>query len=641
MMAGCSKFSNTAAVSILELLRDNVIFRVPRFQRNYSWDREKVTVLWNDIMENFIEYKNNPENIKNAQYLLGPIVLVQEEDKRSEFTIIDGQQRLATITIIFCAIRDIIRGYTKLRKTEVDSFGKIREMIEKTNMGKPIGQKLILNSTDEEFFEQIQNDINDENESKLVQIKDEKTDKVKSREYLKDNYQYLYKKIIHASFKNFEFESESSDKNIKNDMKLEQLDEKNDIKLEQLNEKNIRELIHFTSYIQEYNYVVKILVLDDDTAFQIFETLNDRGQSLSKSNLIKNYILKQIGKNDDLQRKLSKKWDDIFDMIIKQGQGDDDFIMESLRSRGYDGDCDGCYNLSMKNLYKIIKRKKIKTEQQCLKYIRELKSDADFLSKLNDPEQENDFTMGIKDDIRAMKVLNAKYIRAPILAAYREWENEENDYKKLIPLLVKFFFKYRIIRHMHPGNVECIMKEIVKKIRKKESFNDIEKLIKKYDDHKDFIHQFKRFASHPSSNASKYILRCISTYLGTKDTDVIPIKGLTLEHILPRNHEETWPKENFFVDGIGKDERMEDYVNHLGNLTLLKGRINSTIKNAKFETKKKEAYKESLLNINRKTVNNENEWTKKIIVEREKKFIEFANKIWNHDFTEKFIEDDE
>ena len=107
-MAVEHKFSNTSAVSIEDLLRSNTRFTVPKFQRNYSWDVEKAENLWSDMMENFNIFKKNYESIREIQYLLGPVVLVKDGDKDDEYLVIDGQQRLSTLTMLFCVARDIL-----------------------------------------------------------------------------------------------------------------------------------------------------------------------------------------------------------------------------------------------------------------------------------------------------------------------------------------------------------------------------------------------------------------------------------------------------------------------------------------------------------------------------------------------------
>ena len=605
-MAIDHKFSNTGAVSILELFQTNIRFIVPKFQRNYSWKLNRVNALWSDILENFVLYKDNPNNSFESQYLLGPVVLVRG-DKQSEYLVIDGQQRLSTITMLFCAARDIILELFKSHNDNVllKGIDKIHNLIENTHMEKHTSWKLVLNDTDKELFEELQT-YEDNEILQIDRIKKLKTT-IPSEEKIKENYIFLYEKLIESLSTNFD-----------DNIKFEDIPE---VELKELQIKNIGTLNYFLDYIQQYNYVIKIMVADDNTAFQIFETLNERGQSLSKSNLIKNYMLNQISK--DKQHDLSDKWNHVFDNIIGGGQRDDDFIMESLRSR-YPKNTE--LKISTKNLYKIIK-KQIKDEQTCKQYIKDIREDADFLSKLNDPKTyDENKTL---DDIHALKILNAKFIRIPILAAYRKWGMNQ-DYKMIVPFLVKFFFKFRTIRKSHPGDVEQVILDTTQMILDGKSASEIIDKIKESDDHDDFNYRFKRFMEKSKNDVAKYILQQITLYLGDDDADVKPIDHLTLEHILPQKYESHWNDAQFFEDGH-IDHPMEDYVLRLGNMTLLRNENNVNAANKSFDEKMTN-YKKSRLHINQETVVNQNKWTAKVVKEREAKFADYADKIWNLDY---------
>ena len=73
---------------------------VPRFQRVYSWSKEQVKELWEDIVGNI---KINGECINHEEYFIGALVLVGD-DKSNIMQIVDGQQRLTTITILLSVL---------------------------------------------------------------------------------------------------------------------------------------------------------------------------------------------------------------------------------------------------------------------------------------------------------------------------------------------------------------------------------------------------------------------------------------------------------------------------------------------------------------------------------------------------------
>ena len=223
-----------------------------------------------------------------------------------------------------------------------------------------------------------------------------------------------------------------------------------------------------------------------------------------------------------------------------------------------------------------------------------------------------------------------------MLAAYRRWGTDES-YKTVVEALVKFFFKFRVVRRQHPGEVERVMLKIAEMIEKRANLNDILNEIKNHDDHEHFLAEFgTEFVKRLSKSVAKYVLQQITIHLQTPYDDVKPIDGLTLEHILPQDNKE-WEEDKFFKDYPGPEYDKNEFVVRLGNLTLLKSAINSKMKNRTFFEKKNATnkdgvqvgYNSSKLAINKETVCNKDEWTANTIIEREKLFKEYADKIWH------------
>ena len=502
---------------------------------------------------------------------------------------------------------------------------KINRLIVNEFMDEPDAWKLELNDTDKALFTEIQKCEEGEG-SQLVRLK-KRQDKAKSNKFLVGNYEFLHEKLL--GFLNNDFGPASSytpntDTNENSD--------------DELRKRNIPMMIYFIDFVCEYNYVVMIMVNDDNTAFQIFETLNYRGKTLSKSNLIKNHILNRA-KTQGVQREQSDRWNRIFDEVVGNNQRDDDFIMESYNSRLDDSRSLRFMHaetppMSKNNLYEIIKGM-VRDEKTCKELIDELETDAEFLSMLNDPSQYTDEDS--KDDIHAIKALKAKFIRVPLLAAYRKWYGEKpKDYSELVRFLVKFFFKIRVVRQVHPGKIESIASDAVRMINKGESLKAVIAKLKEEDDHPDFIYNFKKkFMPDPQIHTAKYVLRQITIHLGTRYDDVKPIDNLTWEHILPQNHSQ-WDKDEFLA-GYDGDAKIEEFKGRLGNLTLLQKAVNVKSRNLPFPLKKNQkdpdgtqiGYLGSKLEINKQTVCNHDEWTANIIEQREKDFAEYASEIWN------------
>ena len=151
------KFSNTSAVSIVESLRPNIRFTVPKFQQNYSQDVDKAKSLRSDMMENFNIVEKDYENTREIQYLQRPIVLVKDADKDDEYLVIDGQQRLSARTMLFCVARDIFLENVKTdANTKPKEVEEIMAPIQNTRMRRRTRWKIQLNDTDKDPFEKIQ-----------------------------------------------------------------------------------------------------------------------------------------------------------------------------------------------------------------------------------------------------------------------------------------------------------------------------------------------------------------------------------------------------------------------------------------------------------------------------------------------------
>lgn len=615
-MGVTSKFADTGATNLWTLLNGNEQFLVPQFQRNYAWTKDTADTLWRDLIDGFQLVRNSRSESQEGQYLLGPIVLVH--DTKNKYWVIDGQQRLSTITMLFCVARDImLENISSTDNLRPEGYEKVMEMLENVNLaGKRTSWKLVLNDTDKDLFQEIQ-EYEAEAVSQVIRIKKPKQQKAKSQRLLRDNYVYLHEKMMDAIYTKFSDNSDivTTNKSIPMEDKRKQV------------KKSLGLLNQFLNHVMKNNYVVKIVVEDNDTAYQIFETLNYRGQTLSKSNLIKNHVLSQI-KNTDEQRSMSIMWNNVFDDIISQGEADDVFILESFRSRNPKK----AKKASPRNLYNIVK-KEIDTERKAKQYVKTLKADAEFLTTLYTPDRYQD--KNTKDNVNSIKLLKAKNIRAPILTAYREWYDEsKQDYNQLVKFLVKFFFNVRIIRETHAGKIEKKMLEIIKLIGEGASFQSVITELQEDYDHDDFIHNFNKFMTDPAPNVAKYVLQQITLSLGTRGSDVKPIDPLTLEHILPKNTSK-WDPSKFFEDYPESGLRMDDFVTHLGNLTLLKDEINKKLQNEVFAVKKGEykgtrtGYCASNLEINKQTVCNHNKWTAEIIEDRANLLATHAHEIWN------------
>lgn len=631
-------FAGTNAVSIKALLGDSDgKLVVPRFQRNYAWDiDDNIASMWNDLLINFQIYRrgrdeHNIQLKEEAQYLLGPIVLVEDKlGSSKKYLVVDGQQRLVTITILLCAIRDVLAELsTNAHKVKIANT--IDDMIKiKYNPDNP--WRLEANAINRDVLKFIQqtdpNDVNTTQDVCKGKTKyDCMSDKLKKRNTSDSNrkiyraYQYLYDCVRDVIYTNFSLPSPEFS------TKQNQLSE--------IDTHNIEELGEFLDHIIRNNYVVQIILPNESTAYLVFESFNSKNHALAKSDLIKNHILRIVGTdNSDLQSALGTHWDHVFDKLVKEDDHDR-FVTESLRSRlDLPGSIpiSGKYPVTDKHLYKIIKDgindKDLSRDDVCRSFVADLEVDAKFLNALSKP---NDYPYDeTKDEIRTLNLFQAKLVRFVALAAHRRWaeSKDEDSYTKVLQYTVKFFFKYRVVGKGHPAHLEAIMIKLARMINTEQTLDDIVSYIRKNDNHDDFQSRFKQLMKKPTRKLAKYVLYKFNHELRSDSDDVKAIDNLTLEHILPLNHEH-W-EENEFFEGDNNTEEFHDYVGRLGNLTLLHKKVNPGISDKNFADKKS-AYKQSKLPINEKTVCTKTSWTAATIAEREDHFMKLADKIWSLD----------
>lgn len=798
------KFHNTSPKSISEILKEIKTITIPHFQRNYSWHSNtppmQVPVLWNDLFEKFLDYLDT--NLKvEGEYLLGPMVFVQDGGNSDKLEIVDGQQRLATITMIFCIVRDLV---IELKEdvikqnpaTKPPGLDDIIGLIEnrtpdvQTNSDTHDSWKLKLNSTDHlqyrDIFQKYECEIDDKfcdpgyNYKKISKkiefIKDElkgssRDNYQESQLLLFEAYLYLYTKIDDALITNFENDisaqnfldklGRDSATEVDNELKItpgkyglpndffnhdlhgldvlinrtwtpenekiiqeehqtwndsrrnvdrkktfedwiknkiqrkkiiKQSSGKNystireheitkikNIKSRNIKITNLPRLLSFCkNEIGNCIFSVRVIVKNEEDAFQIFETLNERGQQLSKSNLIKNWVLKQLVDDEEGQKELSARWDKVVNSLSKKDP--DKFLKESLRSRGYKDpvskktlfDSYSIHNYHKKvkvtnnNLYKIIKYK-IDNEAEARNYVSTLESDVDICNQFDDPRNEYpDTPQHLSDQFRDprpvvldMSHLNAEYIRLPLLTAYRKWGRTSDEFIILVKFLVPFFFRYKTVSDKNTTKLESSMLSTCEQIENgTDPKTDVLKIIKfllQEDDEDEFSNDFIGRFEPPSEDIVKFVLQHITTYLGSKYDDVTPIEDLTLEHILPQKPRITgqhsvdlWNEHDFFTNYDEAQykilKRFTRWHKKLGNLTLLKKKINNKIKNDSFISKRDavegtpsipSGYNSSKLEINLKTVMIDeetqlprNEWTANSILKRGTYFADLATKIW-------------
>lgn len=225
--------------------RSDFVFRVPTYQRPYDWGPGQWSDLWNDITDSELD----------GVHFIGSLVAIKEGAAVKGFNyleIVDGQQRLTTLSILLCALRDSYKD-----KGHNDSADSIQRTLLESHTFKNKSRKLFLGRVDDNSYESL----------------------VKGKPQVKNNVTFAY-----------EFFKEKINCN----GNLNDIAEK------------------FTNGVS----LVLITAENAEDAFKLFETLNDRGLQLSAVDLIKNYILSSTAKkNSEELDAVIEIWDTIINHL--------------------------------------------------------------------------------------------------------------------------------------------------------------------------------------------------------------------------------------------------------------------------------------------------------------------------------------
>jgi len=244
----------------------NSKFKVPKYQRSYSWRRE-ANIFLEDILKAIKEDKS---------YFIGPMIFLRTPKIRDRYIIIDGQQRLITTAILLAIIRDVL----KMMGIEESSNDIHRDyLIEKRAYIQEGDLRIFPNRIDKQFFEEI------------VKFKENPDEKIKRLEKLLRSQKIDSWKKMLTCYQSF-YE------------KLRKI-------------KDVHQFLRIVEYLEKKIETVIMETGSDEDAYLIFETLNARGLRLSQVDLIKNFLFNKIGNEREIEY-YESKWNSILREITSR-----------------------------------------------------------------------------------------------------------------------------------------------------------------------------------------------------------------------------------------------------------------------------------------------------------------------------------
>lgn len=254
---------------ISDIFTSKFEYHIPSYQRPYAWEKEQAETLFDDLLD---FYQNQPQD---DNYFLGSIVLIKEdEDNKPLSYVIDGQQRLTSLSILLSVITSWITDIRLRTKVEKYLFEDGDELI-----GLEPRPRLFLRPKEQDFFRHYIQEVRIE---ELLSLKlDNPVFDTEAKKHIRINCQAFKERLDQY------FEPESDD------------------------------FKKFVGFILTRCYLISVMTPSQTSAFRVFSVMNSRGLDLLPIDIFKADIIGEIPSNH--QNVYTQKWEDMENDLTRQG----------------------------------------------------------------------------------------------------------------------------------------------------------------------------------------------------------------------------------------------------------------------------------------------------------------------------------
>ena len=543
-------------LGIGSVLRRSRLF-VPPNQREYAWTEREVSTLFRD-------YGRAVED--GSPYFLGTIVTISRPDGMLE--VVDGQQRLATTSLLLAAIRDHLDDDMISESINSDFLISI-DWAKRVRV-----PKLRLNVDDNELFERIITGSPSGAAPKTTR---------ESHARLRTAYRIASEHVrkIAKPWDPWDHRNIFSD---------------------------------WVSFVDQSAFVVLIRMSNDAHAYRMFETLNDRGLRTSQADLIKNFL---FSRSVDRVQEIRHRWHHMRGAL--ETLGDEDITVDFLRAavivtRGHTRESQ-VYE-SVQNI--------AKTENTALGFASTIErlAHAYVATFISSHERWNGCPQGVRNAIDVLDLLDARAMRPLLLAAAGRFSRKElaATFRFAVALSVRLV----VTGSPQGASVEMPLAQVANLVyrREIETTDSLKRELNGIIPSDEEFRAAFETARVPRAGLARYYLRSLERaaneesepwYLPNEDSSII-----NLEHILPKKPEGNWPQFS--------DDEAAMYVDRLGNQALLRASDNSDVGNAGFADKRP-LYEESPYRLT-KMIAEAADWTPEQVIARQKRLAELALTAW-------------
>ena len=548
---------------------------IPFFQRPYVWSKPQWEQLFDDLFYSFKERR---------PHFLGSIILKQLSSsmgKGSRRSLIDGQQRLTTFSILVKSIYDML---DEVRMNDYAGYLYAKPRSEKnpkikhSHINRASFETIIKAKNYLEFYEA-------KNDDKLISC-----------------YKYFSERLKNSNL-------ESSD------------------------------IIRLLDYILEMKLWVVINLDENEDEQKIFDSINSAGLVLSSMDIIKNAIFDRLIKSGNMGDEEAKEVYDKYWKSIFEGSNEHLKFWEEKASRRYRSEIllyayaliKGFFNIEkhtqdgLSMLYK--EYIKDKSQDEVLDIIKDINWYANLFYEL--PWADKGETFKFSDnEKRLLHIMSiSEYnVFVPLILKLRSLKLDKDELGECYCMIENFIIRHWLCKKA-TNSINKVIGNNIKDINSKESMQNIfkldpEKKVRLETTNNDEI---KEALLKIDNKRASLVLFWMELYnCRSEKNDVSELQYVyTLEHLMPQKWQENWLS-------IGENDDVADrLIYQIGNMTLLKSKLNTAIQNNNWDKKREEIQKHAMLKITQEVTNNE-AWNKNKIEERSEKIFNNFLEIWQN-----------
>lgn len=554
-----------------KLIGNGLTYRVPRFQRDYSWTEEEWEDLWSDI-------SGTVQDGGEPAHYMGYLVLQSEDDKT--FDVIDGQQRLTTLSLIALAVLKNIQRLVDEGKSPEQNKQRL-EQIRSTYVGylDPVTlitrSKLTLNRNNNQYFQNY-----------LVPLGHLPVRGFRASEHsLRKAFEWYEKRVRDYAKKH------SPEEGIA--------------------------LASLVETMSDRLFFTVISVTDELNAYKVFETLNARGVRLSSTDLLKNYLFSVLHRSDEHETEMRVMEDRWESMVSRLGaESFPDFLRSHWNSRHS--------FVRQSELFKTI-RQKILDRAAVFELLRGMEEDMDTYLGLTNPEASH-WAPALKTHAQQLRMFRVRQPFPLLLAAHRTLAADQ--FAKVLRGCVVIAFRYNVIGNLPTNEQERVYFGAAQKLNQGHAlqalqvFEALQEIYPKDESFKAvFSDKTIRTTDTRNNRVVRYIMCELEKQVSGKDWD-FESDAFNVEHVLPQNPQSNWIQFS--------DQEAQDMVYRIGNMALLPKGANKDIGNASYVLKRS-VLEQAPFELTKKLALDNEDWTPSRMSSRQRSLAKLASTVWRID----------